>query len=100
MPAVTQGCPVCRNGFGGRCAYPEVDGIDEDGPYKQHHCKTQQTSQGECKYRAPSATKESHHQSREECSSFDSSDPLPPVAIKRVLHNNEERPWQSDLSGP
>jgi hypothetical protein len=100
MPAITQRGPICRKAFCCRCLHSDVDGIDGDGPHKQHPCKTQQTSQGECEYRAPSATKEGHHQGREECSSLDSSDPLPPVAIKRILHSNEERSWQGELSGP
>ena len=29
-----------RKAFGGRCPHLDVDGIDEDGPYEQHPCKT------------------------------------------------------------
>src|SRR5712691_8391841 len=83
MPAITQQRPICWRGFGCRCPHPDVDRIDEDGPYKQHPCETKQPSQGESEYRAPSASKKGHHQGREECSNLDSSDPLPPVAIKR-----------------
>src|SRR6266853_816729 len=100
MPAVTQGGPVSRKGFGCRCPHSEVDRIDENGPHKQHPCNTKQASQGESEYRPPSASKEGHHQGREECSNLNSSDPLPPVAIKRILDGNEERPRQGDLSRP
>src|ERR1700686_1900556 len=98
MPAVTQGGPVCRKGFGCRCLHSDVDGINENGPYQQHRCKTKQTSQGESEYHLPSASKEGNHQSRKERSNLDSSDALPPVAVKRILHSNEQRPRQNDLS--
>jgi hypothetical protein len=68
MPAVTQGGPVSRKGFGCRCPHSEVDRIDENSPPKQHPCKTKRASQGESEYRAPSASKDGHDQGREECS--------------------------------
>src|SRR5882762_5366852 len=100
MPAITQRGPIGRKRFGGRCPHLDVDGIDENGPYEQHPCETKRTSEGEGEYRAPCPGKEGDHQCREESSHLDSSDLLPPVAVKRILHGNEERPGQGDLSRP
>src|SRR5258706_16087760 len=100
MPAITQRSPVCRKGFGGRCAHSDVDWIDENSPYQEHCCNAKQAGQGESEYRAPSASKEGHHQSGEERSHLDSSELLPPAAVKRILHGNEERPRRGNLSRP
>src|SRR3981189_3125271 len=97
MPPITQRGPIGRKRFGGRCPHLDVDGIDENGPYEQHPCKTKRTSEGEGGYRAPCAGKEGPYPRDEDSSHLGSSDLLPPVSAYRILHGNEERPGHANL---
>jgi hypothetical protein len=85
MPSITQRDPVCWNRPGIRRAYPDVDWVDENGPYEQHSQKTKRTSQAESECYVSRSTEESHHQGGEECPQLDGSNFLLPLAVERIL---------------